>query len=381
MKYQRYLIGTLLGSLILTIGLLTALNTRLLNTINEESDSIQLKFMRQIVESNLREAEKSALERAEIIASMRIVRELFALRDRDRLAEHMKELFEVQRDKFGVSQAQFHLPPAISFLRLHEPEKFGDDLSVNRHIVVDVNSDNVAREGLSIDDVGPAIFGVVPVKDLQGNPVGSFEMGADYEALLSDIKTDYGMDSALLVDESTLRKFAPGLGGKIYADINRVGHFVKFNATNWELIHSLVGESELANPKIDEKPYFRQAQGRQFGIVTLTIRDSSGNAIGLIVSAKDIQESKTVLNDSIVSLSTYGAFALVILCSLVILMIRGTIDRPLATLNHRFQALLEAPIPEPIESQKGFYGEIGTLSKNYENLRQKLAEIKSEDRP
>ena len=147
MRLQRNILAILLGTLISVIALTTYLTNRLFVKNTEQTEVGQYNQMKSIIQFNLAGAENRALARAELVASLPRVKELFAAGDREGLATELKQMFEVQKDKFGVEQAQFHVPPATSFLRLNNPGKFGDDLSSFRPIVVAVNKDYVARKG------------------------------------------------------------------------------------------------------------------------------------------------------------------------------------------------------------------------------------------
>lgn len=59
---------------------------------------------------------------------------------------------QMQRD-YNLRQLHFHLPPATSFLRVHQPGKYGDDLSDIRQIIVDSNR---MQEPLSGFEIIPA---------------------------------------------------------------------------------------------------------------------------------------------------------------------------------------------------------------------------------
>ncbi|WP_172452501.1 cache domain-containing protein [Chromatium okenii] len=54
-------------------------------------------------------------------------------------AELTLPMFKHMRDQNGVRQFQFLTAPATSFLRVHLPEKFGDDLSAIRQTIVEAN--------------------------------------------------------------------------------------------------------------------------------------------------------------------------------------------------------------------------------------------------
>jgi methyl-accepting chemotaxis protein len=114
-------------------------------------------------------------------------KEIFAAKDRTALLAEYEPMFQVQKEKYGVDQAQFHLPPATSFLRLQSPETFGDDLSKFRPLVVSVNREKAPKKGFAIARSGPAIFGVVPVFDVNRKHIGSFEIGIAFGSILACI--------------------------------------------------------------------------------------------------------------------------------------------------------------------------------------------------
>ena len=116
---------------------------------------------------------------AQGIASDPAVIEAFAARDRAKLLAHTQPIFRQLKQTDGAEQMQFHLAPAISFLRVHQPEKFGDDLSSFRETVVQANGDRSPREGVENGVAGFGIRGVVPVfADKQH--LGSIEFGMTF---------------------------------------------------------------------------------------------------------------------------------------------------------------------------------------------------------
>ncbi|MES2944367.1 MAG: cache domain-containing protein [Pseudomonadota bacterium] len=376
MKFQKNALAALLGSLLVVIVLITWLNNRLFVSTTEQTETSQYGLMKSIIDFNLQGAENSAMARAEMLASLPRIRELFAAGDRDGLAAEVKQMFAIQKDKYGADQAQFHLPPATSFLRLNDPAKFGDDLSSFRPIVVAVNKDYVPRKGLSISRAGPGIFGVVPVNNLEGKPVGTFERGADFGVVLDRIKTAYGLESALFMDEAKLKQSATSLGGEIFSEKNRVGRYIKFHSTNWELMRKLVSDAELSSPSIEKEPYQRDAQDTPYGVVVIALRNPAGEALGMIAVAKDFSPSRSAMGQSMIWLVMYSLVGLVLLAGAIILVVRGALVRPLAALNQRFGALAEGGSAEPLPNPEDFYSELGTLAQHYEKLRLQQAQAK-----
>jgi methyl-accepting chemotaxis protein len=109
------------------------------------------------VEQDLAEQKNTAAMLAMTISQDAAITAAFAAGDRPGLLALTKPIFAELKKSYGVAQFQFHTPASKSFLRLHKPEKFGDDLSSFRHTVVKANADKglitdegVGRSGASV---------------------------------------------------------------------------------------------------------------------------------------------------------------------------------------------------------------------------------------
>ncbi|MDY6952297.1 MAG: cache domain-containing protein, partial [Thermodesulfobacteriota bacterium] len=140
-----------------------------------------------------------ALSLAHAVAKNPVVAEAFAKRDRKRLIELLQPTYRELHDHFGIRQFHFHVPPATSFLRLHLPGQYGEEMQAYRHTI------NMAREtgegvgGLEWGVTGFGVRGVVPVF-FQGDQVGTVGLGESFEEpLLHEFKASYGVDLTLYV--------------------------------------------------------------------------------------------------------------------------------------------------------------------------------------
>lgn len=100
------------------------------------------------------------------------VADAFARRDRDELLALTAGPFATLEADFGAAQLHFHTPPATSFLRAHQPDHFGDDLSAIRQTVVVVNETRTPVTGLEFGVFGLGLRSVVPVEH-EGSHIGS----------------------------------------------------------------------------------------------------------------------------------------------------------------------------------------------------------------
>ena len=65
----------------------------------------------------------------------------------------------IQRDRFGVLDAEFHTASATLFQRIYVPEEgHGEDLSSFREMVVSSNKEHEPRKGFEIRQLGVSII-------------------------------------------------------------------------------------------------------------------------------------------------------------------------------------------------------------------------------
>ncbi|GAB4536639.1 MAG: hypothetical protein Tsb0019_37920 [Roseibium sp.] len=129
--------------------------------------------------SRIQADSRQALLMATVVAGQSGVQQKLATGDRDGLAAEFVPAFSSLAETYDIRQFQFHLPPAESFLRVHKPEKFGDDLSGFRHTVVAANTRAQPISGLEKGVAGLGNRGIAPITH-DGRHVGSIEFGLSF---------------------------------------------------------------------------------------------------------------------------------------------------------------------------------------------------------
>jgi methyl-accepting chemotaxis protein len=376
MKFQRSAPRVLIVSVAVVVIGMAVLSNRLFSGLTSAVEQDQFELIRALWSFNLTAAENRALERAEMIAALPAVREAFAARDREGLLAQCAEMFKRQNERYGVDQAQFHFPPAISFLRLHAPEQHGDHQDPFRPMVVAVNRDRFSRKETAIAGTGPAIFGVTPMTDAAGQHIGSFELGMSFGPLLHALKAAYRMEMALFIEEQALRQlmFAEGLTAapamqEILTEQNRRGKYIKFHSTNWALMKELVGEGDLSGPP--EAQYIRSALDVPYGVVLLTLYNNAGDPIGKVAMARDFSSSRAAAGRSLVWQGLLALSGIVLLAGAILIVVRGLLLRPLEMLSQQFVKLAEGRRDQPIAEAETLCDEMQALAQAHEQLRTK----------
>lgn len=176
--------------------------------ITDNAKRRELKGVATVIQNSMAEQANKAAARASMVASLPSIQEAFRARDRETLVRRLGPAFAIQKEQYGVREGQFHLAPAISFLRIFDPKNgHGEDLSSFREMVLATNRKHEPQKGIELGRRGLSIRGVVAVADEQG-PMGSFEVGMDFNAVLEGTKRDTGFECGVFVDDKLMAEAA-----------------------------------------------------------------------------------------------------------------------------------------------------------------------------
>ncbi len=276
---RKILVPTLIGFTLILAGLFfySYFTNQADNNSRDQEDSQQAE---EFFNSEIHSASDFALGLAIQAANDPAIQAAFAAHDRQKLMDLTLKSYQVLDKQFGVPQYQYHLPPAISFLRLHDPAKFGDDLSSFRGTVLQVNRTLQPVVGLEVGRGGLGVRGVVPVF-YQGQHIGSVEFGTNVsDALLNKLKSEYGHDWRVLLTRESLSLAT-------LEDINAL----KPGPTSDLLILATTGNTIFASPGTYAQvlangertiSQAREARNQNYSITTLPLRDYSGKIIGVV---------------------------------------------------------------------------------------------------
>ncbi len=367
MKFRYNAPAILITAVLIVITTISVVSTLIAHRMTASAEERQFELMAKAMNSRLKEAENRATAGAEMIAALPKVKQLFAERKREELLAATGAVYAIQREKYGMSQAQFHLPDITSFLRVHNPSKFGESLSHYREMVVDVNRNKAIRKGIEITTSGIAIFGTVPMTDEKGAHTGSFEMGLEIGPLLDELKKDYGFEIALLIDEKILRETATSLKGDVFNEQNRVGKFVKFYTTHPELSRALLSANDV---NIAEDTHFmRESSGVAYGVQLLPVYNYAKKPIGVIAITDDFSATRAADGAALVWQVLLALISIVLLTGVIHAVIRGLLLKPLKVLGDHMDALASGDSSQRIEYADSFCEEMQHLADNYELLR------------
>lgn len=198
---------TLVLLLVTLINIPLAINT--VTGVVEQAEERELKKLFESATVELESEGRLANALSSIVANIDYFSRLFAEGEREQLANELVPTFKVMKEQFYARQFQYHTPPATSFLRLHKPEKFGDDLSSFRQTVVETNQLKKNIMGLERGVAGLGVRGISPVFS-DGQHIGSVEFGMSFgQPFFENFKQKYDVDISLYIkDDGGFKKFA-----------------------------------------------------------------------------------------------------------------------------------------------------------------------------
>ncbi|MGM0592929.1 MAG: methyl-accepting chemotaxis protein [Pseudomonadota bacterium] len=234
-----------------------------------EAEERELRQLATSAAAELASESRTAEAMSALVAQNPQVQSLFAAGDREALNRQLGPTFSYTQERYAVQQFQLHTPPATSFLRLHKPEKFGDDLSGFRATVIETNQQRKPVRGLEKGVAGLGIRGISPV--FSGDEhIGSVEFGMSFgQAFFEQFKRKYGVDIGLYIEgDSGFKAFGTTWQGKTPLD-------------DAQLRSALGGDSVVTRFTHGDSAYAAFAEsvedftGKSVGVLTISMnRDS-----------------------------------------------------------------------------------------------------------
>lgn len=278
----------------------------------------------------------------------------FAERDRKALTELTLPLFDEMKKNYKAKQFHFHIPPAISFLRVHNLKKFNDDLSDFRKTILKANSEKKDISGLEVgvSDLGFRV--VKPLFDQNNKHIGSVEYGGD-------INKEFIQD---FINNCSREVLEGGLSISIYA--RTLDNTYKIMCSNFENDNS--ENSAAIMEELGNKENLIKINGAN-AAAYYPMYDFSGNIIGyakFLYSIESIQASQT---DFFIKTAAVLLFIFILFVVTIIIFTRLFIIRPvnkvIAALKSVSEGDLRVTLP-PTENNEigkltGYFAE--TISK------------------
>ena len=203
--------------------------------------------------------------------------EAFATRNRKLLYELTSPQYNsycCENEYLGIMH--FHLPDGTTFLRVHKPDFFGDDLKDIRPMINAVNLNHEPLSGFEVGRYGPFYRIVQPIFSDNNTYVGALEFGISAYQIIDILESGTEIQSAVFFDERVWQKITR----QQESPVAKIGKFImtSHNRSLSDLLpksfqfekdnHPLVTIDNLTYI-VHSHPIFNDFQGKSIGGLVL----------------------------------------------------------------------------------------------------------------
>ncbi|MBR0576271.1 HAMP domain-containing protein [Proteiniclasticum sp. BAD-10] len=315
-----------------------------------ENEKIYNASVSHIVHASMDDQLESARLSILSIARNPQVVELFAKRDRAGLLAAVQPGYDAV--KVNVPQFHFHLPDATSFLRVHSPEQFGDNLAMTRLTITTANRTKKVVMGLEKGGAGYGFRVVVPVfKDTVH--VGSVEYGLEFGDVFL----------------KSLQEQAPG---EYY-----IYTFGKAEEASTLLAKTGAEDQWAISPDTEGRvaageTLFEVAKDENYGVILVPFKDFQGNVKGYIKMIHDRSASVSDLKVMRGSLYLFSLGASLGVALLIFLLLTRIL-KPLSGLVDMTRKVADGDLT--VEGKGKNQDEIGQLYVAFQEMVNKLRDL------
>lgn len=354
----------LLATLIAGMSILVVFNYIIQLSLLKDEENRSIEASVNTAQVLLETATIHYQQMAHLIAQMPDVQEAIDKKDRNRLIDKFLPAFNSLKENFGLAQFHFHIPPAVSLVRLHDLSHFGDDISKDRKTVVQVEATHKGVRGIEIGLGGVGLRGVEAVF-YKGNYVGSVEFGGGLKSEIDKIKKAINADLGVVVLKEPLSVWE-GL-----KDVKHVlGEWVSLYFTQQDP-KMFISEASLKRAVQSKEKYYTEVvslTGKEYIVVYSPFKDFSGRIIGYIYIVKERILSPVKIF-TILGINILVYLAMLTLIALLIgYGMNKYVINPIIALTKIADEISMGKVAQKVEV-KDARGEIAILAKAIERMR------------
>lgn len=264
----------------------------------------------------------------EILSNPKIV-EAFLNRDRAKLLELTLPIYKSLKENneyFGVMN--FHTPESEVFLRLSKPEKFGDNVSSLRPIIVKTNEYEAMQVGVEVGKYGIYYRVTFPVF-YNNEHIGAFEFGIDIKYLISRLGVLNLHAPLLLIEKEAVApmyKYDSSVESHL-GEFNNKHSFVKYNYSALEKMSIL---DFIDNKMLESKSYITNRESHDYLIFSgYTLKDYKNKVVGSFI----FMDEMSYYMNTIYYLRLISAITTILLVLIIVFLIYKLINRYTAELR------------------------------------------------
>ncbi|WP_438011100.1 cache domain-containing protein [Sorangium sp. So ce321] len=221
--------------------------------------------IRQATEHTAELLRRATIDNIEILSSLMsaiqrdpVLEDAMIRQDREALLERGAPLLQEIEARAGITHLYFHAPDRVSFLRVHEPARFGDTIS--RVTLLEAERTGQPSVGNEQGPLGTYTLRYVVPWRSGDRLLGYIELGKEFEHVAASLREVPGVDLAILVDKRYVSR-------ELWEPTAR-----KHRLPPWEALPSIVSVFSTVQALPDELSATLSRRGLAVDEPTVTIR-------------------------------------------------------------------------------------------------------------
>ena len=272
-------------------------------------------------------------------------------RIRQQLFELLGPGWQEMTKHFNVRQLHFHLAPgALSFLRVHRREKYGDRLDEIRHTVVDANRLQQPTRGFEIGRPYAGIRGVTPVYGHDAGSgerihIGAVEAGMSFPQMLNLLKRHTQVNFAVLLEQSDLdQRVWPESLKRLFEKRPPVSGLYIEASSDEAMTRDLLADGDVRRTLFNEHGLVIKDDSQPLAVIAFPFRDYEGwrrpdkESVGYILMWRDATAAIAQFRSGLKNNILFAMVVFVLLEAIIYLGIRRVthrLEQEVAEQTHR----------------------------------------------
>jgi diguanylate cyclase (GGDEF)-like protein/PAS domain S-box-containing protein len=207
------------------------------------------------------------------------VKEVFSAKNREKLYDISKGRWDtLSKENKYLKVMHFHNPDGTSFLRMHKPEKFGDNIAHFRPMVEKMHQIKKPLYGFEAGIFNLAYRIFLPIF-YKNEYIGALEFGSRPDHLLNEMEYFNDIEGALFIKNTELN---------LYKENNT------FKLKDYTLQYSTLKDESLVYKLPTsynfEQHFHHQIDGKEYAVYSFGLKDFTGKTTAKIVFFQDISD-------------------------------------------------------------------------------------------
>jgi PAS domain S-box-containing protein len=365
------LLFVLTAIILLVIGVKTVLDISLAKKHNRVHTQEGLYNLYDSFYEEVKILERNAAALSLSFARRHDLQKLFYSSDREGMLDLLGPLFTDLKTNYNIVHLQFHDPKGTIFLRIHDPQRYGDYTFLYRRANAKAIITRQTVFGVEVDPNRLGIQGITPIFHA-GQFIGLVEVGLDFDqAFIENLKSRNGVDYTMWIAKS--EAIPAGLGPVEGAPQPPFSELFLYAGTKDQLLPVEAGVYERVLNENKPQIQFISHGQEELAVLVAPLLGYDDRVIGILeISVSRMEALSNLRKDQIKTLIIAGGLSLFGL-ALMWMLIDLTVLRPVRHLTAVTRRHLDGDLQAQVKLMPR--DEFGLLGNTFNILRNKLNNI------